>query len=141
MAEYYARVSGDPEAQRVDELLARVTRGEVSEAEREELAIYVADDPELADAIRGQEAKARLGGEWLARVSADEELARVETSTRTNVERGVGLALFFGGLVVSFAAPVIGLAALMAGLLLLVFSFLRVRLRTHRSDPYKDIQR
>jgi len=118
-----------------------VTRGEVSEAEREELALYVADDPELADAIRGHETKARLGGEWLARVSADEQLARVETSTRANVERGIGLALFFGGLLASFAAPVVGSAALVGGLLLLVFSFLRVRLKTHRSDPYKDIQR
>jgi len=125
----------------VEELLDRVTHGEVSEAEREELALYVADDPQLAEEIRGREDQARLGGEWLARVAADDRLVTVDRSTRSNVERGVGLALFFGGLLVSFAAPLTGTVALFLGLLLLAYSFVRVRLTTYRDDPYKDIQR
>ncbi len=118
-----------------------MTHGEVSEAEREELALYVADNPALAEAIRGREEQARLGGEWLARVAADDRLAKIESSTRSNVERGVGLALFFGGALCSFAAPVTGTVALFLGVLLLAYSFLRVRLATYRDDPYKDIQR
>lgn len=125
----------------MDELLDRVTHGEVSEAEREELALYVADDPRLAEEIRGREDQARLGGEWLARVAADDRLVKIESSTRSNVERGVGLALFLGGLLVSFAAPLTGTVALMFGVLLLAYSFTRVRLATYREDPYKDIQR
>lgn len=131
----------DPERQRVAELLGRVTRGEVSEAEREELALYVEAEPELRQAIARSEEQGRLGSGWLARVEADHAIAEVESSPRTMIERGVGLALFFGGLVASFAAPITGSVALLAGLLLLVASFIRVRVATHRSDPYKDVQR
>ncbi len=46
--EYYAEVASDLEIQRVDELLARVNRGGVSQAEHEELALYLANDPERA---------------------------------------------------------------------------------------------
>ncbi|HFE47111.1 MAG TPA: hypothetical protein ENJ18_16770 [Nannocystis exedens] len=72
LAEYYAQVTGDPEAQRVrvDELPARVTRGEVFQGERERLAPDVA---ELADVKREEERKVRRGGDCLARGSADEE--------------------------------------------------------------------
>ncbi|MEZ4380708.1 MAG: hypothetical protein R3A79_05145 [Nannocystaceae bacterium] len=131
----------DPERQRVEELLACVTRGAVSEAEREELQLYAEAHPELREAIARAEARGELGQGWLARVEADDAIATIEGSRGTMIERGVGLALLFGGLVASFGAPITGSAALVAGLLILVASFVRVRLATHRSDPYKDVQR
>ncbi|HFE44476.1 MAG TPA: hypothetical protein ENJ18_03135 [Nannocystis exedens] len=75
MAEYYAQVTDDPEAQRVrvGERLAPVSRGEVCQGEREQLALDVADLADT-DAIREEERKAQRGGDCLARGSADKEL-------------------------------------------------------------------
>ncbi|MCB9567134.1 MAG: hypothetical protein H6710_07985 [Myxococcales bacterium] len=112
----------DPEEARVAELLDRVRRGELSEGEREELALYAAEG-------------------WLARVEADDRIATIEGSRGVQIERGIGLALVLGGLVTSSLAPLTGSLALLAGVLLLIYSFARVRLATHRRDPYKDIKR
>ena len=60
---------------------------------------------------------------------------------RFHVDEKQASKTHFGGLVASFAAPLTGSAALVAGLLILVASFIRVRVATHRSDPYKDVQR
>jgi len=133
-------VADDPERQRVADLLDRVKQGAVSEAEREELALYVAGDPRLVETIQRREEEARLGGEWLARATADDRIALVESSTRSKLERGLGLTLTLGGMLVVFGAPTVGSVACLLGLLLLAYSLIRVRLQSH-PDPYKDIRR
>lgn len=128
----------DPERRRVGELLDRITRGELSEAEAEELELYAADDPELHAAIEARAQQARLGGGWLARVEADHGIARVERSPAVVIARGAASGLVAIGLVVSLFTPVAGMGLLAVGAAVLIFSWLRVN---HRDDPYKDIQR
>lgn len=131
----------DPERQRLDELLGRITHGELTEAETEELALYSAGDPELERTIADRRREQALGGGWLARVAADHEIQRVEGSRQARIERGLGLALFVAGVGVSVFAPLTGSVAIAAGLVILLASLLRTRLATARRDPYKDIQR
>lgn len=131
----------DPERQRLEELLGRVTHGELTEAETEELALYSAGDPELERTIAERRREQALGGGWLARVAADHEIQRVEASPQARIERGIGLALFGAGVGVSFFAPITGTVALVLGMVILLASLLRTRLATARRDPYKDIQR
>lgn len=128
----------DPEARRVSELLDRITRGELTEAEAEELELYAQADPALRATIERRAGQAALGGGWLARVEADHRIARAERSPRVLVERGVGGALVALGAVAWAAAPVVGPALLIVGLLVLAYSWIRVN---HSHDPYKDIQR
>ncbi|MEZ4450235.1 MAG: hypothetical protein R3B09_12230 [Nannocystaceae bacterium] len=131
----------DPERRRVEELLDKVTHGQVSEAEREELALYSERDPDLEQVIAERGREGALGQGWLERVTADHEIQRVEAAPRARIERGVGLAFFAAGVGVSLVAPVTGTVALLVGLGILLLSFLRIRLQTARRDPYKDIQR
>lgn len=130
----------DAEQQRIDELLAAQTHGTATAAEVEELALYVAERPELqAQAERAAE-DARLGKGWLERVNRDHQVQLAEQSPRANVERGVGLGLAGLGLVTSFINP-IGVPILGIGGLVLLYSLVRVRLKTHKNDPYKDVIR
>lgn len=131
---YHRRVDEDPEARRIAELLDRITRGELTEAEAEEIELYAEERPELRAEIEARRQQAALGGGWLARVVADHALAKAERSPRVLLERAAGAALVVAGLVLLEWSP----AALVLGLGVLVFSFLRVN---HRHDPYKDIQR
>jgi len=131
-------MSDDPEVRRVSELLDRITRGELSEAEAEELELYAAADPELRAVIEARSRQAALGGGWLARVEADHAVARVERSSGVMLVRGVAVAMVVAGLFASGAAPVVGSSLLLVGLAVLLFSWIRVN---HRHDPYKDIQR
>jgi hypothetical protein len=131
-------VSDDPEVRRVSELLDRITRGELSEAEAEELELYAAADPELRAVIEARSRQAALGGGWLARVEADHAVARVERSAGVVLMRGVAVAMVVAGLLFAGAAPVVGSSLLLVGLAVLLFSWIRVN---HRHDPYKDIQR
>jgi hypothetical protein len=128
----------DPEARRVSELLDRITRGELTEAEAEELELYAQADPALRATIEARAGQAALGGGWLARVEADHQIARAERSPRVLLERGVGGALVAFGAVAGAAAPVLAPAALIVGLVVLLYSWLRVN---HCHDPYKEIQR
>ncbi|MBA3545072.1 MAG: hypothetical protein H0T76_01170 [Nannocystis sp.] len=131
-------MSDDPELRRISELLDRITRGELSEAEGEELELYAADKPELRSVIEARSRQATLGGGWLARVEADHAVARVERSAGVVLERSVGLAMVVAGLIAANVAPMVGSSLLLVGLAVLVFSWIRVN---HRHDPYKDIQR
>lgn len=129
----------DPEARRIEELLAKQRAGEASAAESEELALYAREHPALAGRIEQMDRERELGGGWLARVEADSKLQAAETSPRVRLERGLGLGLMVGGFAFTMLAPVVGLAAVGTGVLLLLYSFVRARLATHRSDPYKDV--
>lgn len=128
----------DPEARRISELLDRLTRGELSEAEGEELELYAQADPQLRAQIQARAGQAALGGGWLARVEADHRIARAEQSPRVLLERGIGGALVAIGVVVWAAAPLLGPGLVAAGFAVLLYSWIRVN---HRHDPYKDIQR
>jgi hypothetical protein len=121
-------MADDPEARRVSELLDRITRGELGEAEAEELELYAQHDPELRAAIAARTQQATLGGGWLARVEADHRI----------LERGLGGLLVALGWLTWVAAPALGPGMVVVGLGLLVYSWIRVN---HRQDPYKDIQR
>ncbi|MCY1068662.1 hypothetical protein OV090_28240 [Nannocystis sp. RBIL2] len=131
-------MADDPEARRVSELLDRITRGELGEAEAEELELYAQHDPELRAAITARTQQATLGGGWLARVEADHRIARAERSPRVLLERGLGGLLVALGWLTWVAAPALGPGMVVVGLGLLVYSWIRVN---HRQDPYKDIQR
>lgn len=131
----------DPERARVDELLSRVARGEANDAEREELAMYAAKDPGLPARIEHSAKTGELGEGWLARVEGDHRVQLAEQSKVTRAERLTGLALVLSGVAASFVAPAAGSVGIGLGFVVLLYSFLRVRLRTHKDDPYKDIQR
>ena len=128
----------DLEARRVGELLDHITRGELSEAEAEELELYAADDPQLRAQIDARAQQARLGGGWLVRVEADHQIARRERTPGTALARGGAAGLVALGLVVSLFAPAAGAGLVAVGAAVLLLSWLRIN---HRADPYKDIQR
>ncbi|MCY1006456.1 hypothetical protein OV079_12975 [Nannocystis pusilla] len=131
-------MADDPEARRVSELLDRITRGELGEAEAEELELYAQHEPELQAVIAARKRQAALGGGWLARVEADHRIARAERSPRVLLERGLGGLLVALGWLTWAGAPALGPGMVVVGLGLLVYSWIRVN---HRQDPYKDIQR
>ena len=130
----------DPEKQRIDELVAKVGRQEASDAEREELALYAADNPEIEHRLTAEAESARLGRGWLERVEADRRLKNREATRFIKVERGVGLALVIGGTALGFVGSIAGPIAVMGGIGLLAWSFARTRLATYKDDPYKDIK-
>lgn len=128
----------DPERDRVEALLQRKLRGDATEAETEELAMYAADRPDLRAHIEAEAGRGPLGKDWLARVHQDNAIARVEGSKRAKIERGVGLALALGGWAATLVLPSAGLVAGL-GLAIVLYSLVRVRLANHANDPYKDI--
>lgn len=141
-------MSDDPELRRVAELLAAERSGSLDEAETVELSLYRDEHPSLVG-----EAQARMGAlvlptpahagpddrTWLARHEQDESLARAHATPFTRVERGAGLALIGGGWLAAIGGFVVGPFAVLAGIVLLLVSFIRVRLT--RSDPYDQIDR
>lgn len=130
----------DPEADRVEELLDRAVRGTVTEVETEELALYAEQTPALRERIADAARQGELGQGWLDRVYRDQAMQRVENSSRSRAERLGGLGLVALGYVLHFVNPVVAAAILTGGVTLLLYSFIRVRVLTHRDDPYKDIQ-
>jgi hypothetical protein len=133
-------MGNEPEQERINALLDRVARGVLTEAESEELALYTVERPELRAEVATRARRADLGAGWLARVEADQQIARLETARPVRIERGVGLALMVGGALALPFAPAAGPAIAVLGLLVLVASFVRVRLATLKNDPYKDVQ-
>lgn len=132
--------SPDAEDARVDELLAARTRGDATEAQTEELALYLEQRPELRARVEQAVRDGELGQGWLARVEADHRVALVEQAPRARLERTVGIGLAGVGFVLSMMTPW-GAPLLGAGTLVLLYSVIRVRLRTHATDPYKDVIR
>lgn len=131
----------DPELARIEELLAAVGRGEASDAEREELAMYTAEHPDLPARIEASSKSGELGRGWLARVERDDALRRHEHTRTTRAERGMGLAMVLAGMAAGFVSPTVGTVGIVGGFVVLLYSFLRVRMKTHRDDPYKDVER
>lgn len=132
----------DIEDRRIDELLAAQTRGTATEAETEELALYVTQRPELQARVDKAVRDGELGEGWLERVERDHQVQRVEQSPRARLERGVGVGLAGVGLLLWYvASPVTGAPVLGIGALVVLYSLIRVRLATHATDPYKDVIR
>jgi len=131
----------DPEAQRVNELLDRAALGQATPAEETELALYIGEHPELASEAARRAEQARLGAGWIERLDADAKIARVEHSRLTKIEQGMGIALTFGGVGLSFVAPIVGALAIFLGLALTIWSVIRVRLGTYKDDPYRKVNR
>lgn len=131
-------MSDDPELRRVAELLAAERSHALDEAEAVELALYRDEQPSL---VAGAQTQLAVSDDkaWLARHEQDESLARAHATPFSRVERGVGLALMAGGWLAAIGGFVVGPFAVLAGIVLLLFSFIRVRLT--RSDPYDQIDR
>ena len=128
----------DPEVARVAELLDKPA---LSSAESEELALYAADDPSLRQRIEQAGRHRELGHGWLERVHKDEAIQRVESGSRARIERLAGLGLVGLGYALHFVVPLLAIATVAGGTALLLYSFIRVRLKTAKDDPYKDVQR
>jgi hypothetical protein len=136
-----AVLTADPEKRRVDEILERLRDGKGNEAEREELALYVDDRPDLREHIEQGLDQAGKGGEWLVRVQQDDALQAVENSSFVRAERIGGAALFVGGAAVSLFSPVLGGTAMILGTFIAGWSFVRMRLLTFMNDPYRKIKK
>lgn len=133
--------TSDVEEHRIEELLAAQTRGSATEAETEELALYVERRPDLQRRVERAVRDGELGAGWLVRVERDHQAELAEQTPRARAERGLGLGIAGIGLLAWMASPVVGAPIVGMGALLIVYSFARVRLQTHATDPYKDVKR
>lgn len=129
----------DPESLRIEQLLERVRGGEISDAETEELALYTKADPALTGRAEEAARQGDLGQGWLARVRADEALARREARPSTRIERIVALGFIALGYGLFLVSPAVGAGAMAAGAAGLVYSLIRARAAA--PDPYKDVER
>lgn len=134
-------MTDDPEKSRAIALCRRVAGGDATEADREELELLLEDRPDLQPLVHEESRRRALGGAWLERVEADQRLKAAERTPLALVERGGGLALVAAGLLLSPLAPALATAALGSGCALLVWSFVRVKLKTFKQDPYRNIDR
>jgi hypothetical protein len=131
----------DPEDLRIEQLLLAQRRGTAGEAQREELAIYLRDRPELGARIDENARAAELGAGWLERVERDDRVQVIERSPRARLERAIGLGTVLAGWLLHFPLPLVGFALSAGGMLLLLYSILRVRRSTRDTDPYEDVMR
>ncbi len=130
----------DPEGARFEALLARLVRGELTEPEEEELALYAEGDDARAAALSRARKMRDLGGAWLRRVEDDRALATLEHRRSVRLERGVGVALLVGAVVVGLVSAEVGAGLMAAGTVTLLWSFLRTAFAARTKDPYRDVQ-
>ena len=131
----------DPGRKRFTELVALLEAGRASDADREELELYVAEDPALRQELAVRPPPRAADRDWLARITADERVQRLEKSRGVLAERVVGGALLGAGVLLAPAVPVLGGAAVIAGVGVLVWSTIALRVRELRDDPYREIER
>ena len=129
-----------PEEKRLQELTTAVQSGVATEAEKEELALYIEDNPDVEALVRRAAHEREVGGQWLARAEADRRMVAMENSPETQLEQRVGVSLLVGGGIAGFFFPVALLLALV-GAGMLSISVLRVKLKTLGKDPYDDVER
>lgn len=125
--------------ERVQHLVQCLARDEASDAEVEELKLYLEQDPALVRAVRDRAVLRTFGEGWIDRIEADHALAVRERRAAVRVERGVGLTLLAGGAVSTFVLPAVGSVAVLAGLVVLAYSFVRGRVEAAGKDPYEDV--
>ncbi len=141
--------------ERYEELIVKVVDGVASPAEREELmAAVVADPARRAELDAHLALKAATDG-WVARLEHDLVQDRWEARAPVRYERAIGVALLALGLALltgwglvelaldeGVPMPLrVGGAASVAGAVLLLFSVIRWRIATRRSDPYEEVIR
>jgi hypothetical protein len=129
----------DPERSRALALAERVGRGIVTESEMEELALLVADRTDLRQAIDEEVRRRSLGAGWLERVEADRKVRREEQRPLALIERASGMGLVVLGFVTSPLLPALSAPAMIAGTGLIAWSLVRVKLKTYKNDPYRNI--
>ena len=135
----FAASAMDPAEKRISELTARVVDGTASEAEREELSLYKEERPDVVALVKRAENDRAVGGEQLVRAEQDRRIVAIESSSLTKGERTIGVGMVIGGTVGAFFFPA-AVGAAVAGAGLLLWSVLRVQIRTANKDPYKDIE-
>ncbi len=128
----------DPEEKRRTELALAVREGIATDAEKEELALYGEDDPEIQALVLQVEEQRSVGGKWLARAEADRRMVAEENSPLSRAEQQVGVGLMVAGGITGFFFPPALLVALV-GAGILVGSVLRVKFKTFGKDPYDDV--
>lgn len=142
-------MTDDPELARVTELLAAERTGTIDDAGREELALY-GDQPELLAHARARvpalvapaSATGPAGHQdqaWLARVREDEAIVQANQARRTKIERGLGAGMIVGGWTLTMFGSALGVVMGGVGVLLVLASFVRVRIQ--QRDPYDEIKR
>jgi hypothetical protein len=139
----------DPELRRVAELLVQQRAGRLADAETEELALYVDEQPSLVEAARARLGELMLPTSrdapsdddpaWLDRLHGDRALAEAHSTPRTRAERGVGLGLIGVGFGLAIFGWWVGPVMAGVGVLTLLASFIRVRVTAR--DPYDRIER
>ena len=139
---WYRSDVDDPEAARIDELLERHLGGDANGCrDRRARAL-----PRGAPRICARRSTSRWrAGRWGTGGSSG--CARTKRSRPWTAARVPGSSARWawrcswaaGG--VSIPLPAVGLPMMGIGIILLMYSIIRVRLATHRDDPYKDIQR
>jgi hypothetical protein len=129
----------DPARRRLDELVALVAAGRADEAERTELELYLEDHPELRAHLAP--AGPPADQHWLVRATADERVRRLERRRGVVAQRVAGGALLAGGFLLAPLLPVAAPIAIVAGAGVLVWSFVALRVRELRNDPYQEIDK
>lgn len=128
----------EAEQERLHQLVHRVGQDDATDAEVEELKLYLQDNPALVRQVRDEVVLRKFGGGWLERLEADQAIVEQERRPVVRAERGVGLGLMALGFLGSFFHPVAGVGVL-AGMVLLLFSFIRTGVSGARRDPYRDV--
>ena len=131
---------GNPEQERVAELIRQVREGRATDAEREELALYGEESAECKALIVRAQEQGELGKGWLARYEADRRIVDVENTRLARAERKVGAGLIVGGVAASFVAPPLAFVMLGVGAGLLTWSVVRVAIKNAGKDPYEDVE-
>jgi hypothetical protein len=131
----------DPERARIGALLDAVRHGRATDAERTELALYEEEHPDLGARVHRTEQEQQLGEGWLERIDADDRLQAAENAPLVTAERFVGAGLAFGGYALAVVVPPVGAAMMVAGMGMLVWSFVRVRVKNLANDPYRRVKK
>ncbi|GEM_PF-2413812 len=134
---YPVRVT--PEERRVKELAAAIKGGVASEAEKEEIALYLEQSPALSHLVAQVERERDVGGTWLARAEADRRLDAQEKTPWSRLERKVGTGLVFFGGALGLIFPPAWLLSIL-GMAMISWSVIRVKLNTLKDDPYDDVE-
>ncbi len=142
-------------ADRLAELMVKVTDGVATPAEKEELMRHLRDHPDLMRELEAHAAVKAVTDGWVERLQLDLAEDRHRKSTLTRLEGGLGATLFVLGisllsgwgvfaLMMEPDAPwwaKAGTALLVAGTLLLLASAVRWRMSTVGSDKYTEVIR
>ena len=122
----------DPQQARLKELLAKIERGTATDAEREELELYDAEDLAEAGRTTALTVTEKDDG-WMERVASDKRIKAAESTRFVRAERAVGYGLFLAGFLT-------GGLTMFPGVAILLWSYARVRWRTHKQDPYSKVE-